>query len=794
VKKLLCVLLSLLLLIPGLPVSALAEGEVPTRMQIRVTTDETRFVTVYQDVTLDYLFSAEDLAAFSSYALDIGPDYIEFRRGSKIVYIYPQTREYGLDFTGDPSLGGMAISTYLGETQLHQDAEGRWYLAGSVLIPLLNLSAFTKDGTLVFLPDPVSFWDLIGEFDPGAFDMDYLALCEELDKSGKWFQAGAYLRDKGFSLWSDGIYIPGSDGKFYNLGESRNYEEIFYDMVKDVTSGEYMAHLICKNASLTKPLSELMTDGADYRELPDWLNVYAAFQTLSDTFAKVMDVAAYTHSLTAMDQVRWAQLQMINDPYFTAPVPMKAAADKLLFGAEHPILGSIERLAGNIADDSLKDILTMGLDDGLPQLLAKNAELYYNLHPPVHQGIARLDVYDAVAAAFLQEYQTGLPAGQVSAEDILQMDYAIAGFLYARGKNLQALADLAREEGRSDLAEGYDRQAEAARSLEAQFLLAASCAENDAITDLQGPANDTIRQELFPLVTASGKEVAAPQMDMTQAKTDYENFMGSLAWISDLTIDLSDYSNPSQSPELRGSAYYYHDIDKNGIQELILIPGTANANAQCLIYSWWDGIVTLKGRIRCAWTITPVGSEKATGLYLYEYHGGASYLELVEFTGDAFEGVANSDEQTDLTVPEGWDALEMAGVIDEHLSPLLPWPDAVRQEVLGGRFEIFLPAHWMEHIAITESEMGFEVYERAHLEMGYPGGWLFSVYLSGYTEESQIAEPSYEILGTWGGGNLILATFPTDVQANLDSPELAELYAMLYADAHEVASHVRLID
>lgn len=226
-KRILSLLLVLCLMLPLAPKASAGQLTGPS------LTPEPVVVSAWQDGPLrisayrygeDLLFSAEDLARLSGYSLQITKDEIIFTRGIKVVramvdtnVILAMQNEQGYQMNSSVKL-----------------IDGKYYLSASSLLSWLNMNCYVKDRTLYLMPTPISFWDLIGEYQPARFNFSMaecarLMLCSEKD-----LEALAYM-EKSFS-GSVMDYITGgswTEKQYFNLFEDMMLDQSAADAAKD---------------------------------------------------------------------------------------------------------------------------------------------------------------------------------------------------------------------------------------------------------------------------------------------------------------------------------------------------------------------------------------------------------------------------------------------------------------------------------------------------------------------------------------------------------------------------------
>ena len=79
--------------------------------------------------------------------------------------------------------------------------------------------------------------------------------------------------------------------------------------------------------------------------------------------------------------------------------------------------------------------------------------------------------------------------------------------------------------------------------------------------------------------------------------------------------------------------YYFYDVDKDGVDELLIVAGTAIANGNCLIFAGEGAAVKNLAVFSCSSLITLFGRPVQTGFIMVEVHTGIEWAGLYDFDG-----------------------------------------------------------------------------------------------------------------------------------------------------------------
>ena len=143
----------------------------------------------------------------------------------------------------------------------------------------------------------------------------------------------------------------------------------------------------------------------------------------------------------------------------------------------------------------------------------------------------------------------------------------------------------------------------------------------------------------------------------------YREYFESFSW-----VDWGDYD--ADEAERIGTEgvcdYYFYDVDKDGVDELLIVAGTAVANGNCLIFAGEGAAVRNLGVFSCSSLITLYGRPVQTGFIMVEAHTGIQWAGLYDFDGGRLtltdDDQVDEDSGRDLRFPADGDyALEPAG-------------------------------------------------------------------------------------------------------------------------------------
>lgn len=286
-------------------------------------------------------------------------------------------------------------------------------------------------------------------------------------------------------------------------------------------------------------------------------------------------------------------------------------------------------------------------------------------------------------------------------------------------------------------------------------------------------------------------------------------FLRSLEWLSSASFDISgipldDYER------LQWGYYYFHDVDQNGTDDLVIVAGTTIADACCMVFTGRDGFINSCGTVDCAFGLSVFASGDATGLILSEAHGGLGYDSYLDIADGALTVLKTEEYNYERAgyvsgIPSGWTQLEGSEIgslfsgdvyAGEEGDSEFPVDDTIEVDCLGGRLTLTLPGTWLGHFLTVEGEQSVSFYNKENREADESTGLLFTVILSDYQSEKELEAagyPDYRNLGRWKGG-LIVALLPSDMPFSDHDLALVDIYVSIAGDVETVLNTVKLND
>ena len=111
--------------------------------------------------------------------------------------------------------------------------------------------------------------------------------------------------------------------------------------------------------------------------------------------------------------------------------------------------------------------------------------------------------------------------------------------------------------------------------------------------------------------------------------------------------------------------------------------------------------------------------------------------------------------------------------------PLKEWPELDTLPFSTQGFQMELPGTWAEHYSLEKGDDFYAFYNVENAGAGY-GGFLFSIEIYKQDGEWEYL-PSYQFLGEKDGAYYV-ATFPTDVQFDIENQENQQIYKEMQED------------
>ena len=132
-------------------------------------------------------------------------------------------------------------------------------------------------------------------------------------------------------------------------------------------------------------------------------------------------------------------------------------------------------------------------------------------------------------------------------------------------------------------------------------------------------------------------------------------YLKSYEWLQYATYDYSAYSEDEYDKTQWGE-YYFCDVDKDGIDELIIHSAKSNAEGNTMVFSCDGKTVGFRGLIECAGLGASVWvSDSRTGFILYEVQQGYGMGRFCDFVDGKIYG---SPYKYSEEVPDGWSMAE----------------------------------------------------------------------------------------------------------------------------------------
>ncbi len=259
-----------------------------------------------------------------------------------------------------------------------------------------------------------------------------------------------------------------------------------------------------------------------------------------------------------------------------------------------------------------------------------------------------------------------------------------------------------------------------------------------------------------------------PTESVNPYESQYRTLLRHYEWLIDAGLELSNVEDFS-ARDL--GSYCFYDMDRDGIDELLVLAQLSYADAAFLVYKGGDSGVTLLGRAATSGGSTLFGYDGKGGVALSSAHQGMVLNTVYTLTdGRLTEQGTESfylNDDDPYPVPEGAQRLTMES-IREVANAASTWTstfgDAFEIAPLNGRFAFTAPGEWGGYYQVEDGEMASTLYFLAPGGERYP---LFTLGLTGYTDEGMIDLPHYRVIGQWGGGFLALATWDCDYRAIL---------------------------
>lgn len=157
-------------------------------------------------------------------------------------------------------------------------------------------------------------------------------------------------------------------------------------------------------------------------------------------------------------------------------------------------------------------------------------------------------------------------------------------------------------------------------------------------------------------LTMNRRKVAPENTNAGKYHNLFTKYVKSCDWLQYATYDYSSYPKEDYG-KVQWGEYYFCDVDKDGIDELIIHSGTSHADGNTMVFSAEGKIITFRGLVNCAGLGSSIlVSENNTGFILYEVQQGWGMGQYCDFAGREIR----LDEYRfvdDETLPDGWNSI-----------------------------------------------------------------------------------------------------------------------------------------
>ena len=157
-------------------------------------------------------------------------------------------------------------------------------------------------------------------------------------------------------------------------------------------------------------------------------------------------------------------------------------------------------------------------------------------------------------------------------------------------------------------------------------------------------------------LTMNRPKTAPKGVDAGKYHDLFTQYIKSYEWLQYATYDYSAYPKEDYG-KVQWGEYYFCDVDKDGIDELIIHSGTSHADGNTMVFSAEGKIITFRGLVNCAGLGSSIlVSDNNSGFILYEVQQGwgmGQYCDFVdrEICLDEYRFV------DDETLPDGWNSI-----------------------------------------------------------------------------------------------------------------------------------------
>ena len=157
-------------------------------------------------------------------------------------------------------------------------------------------------------------------------------------------------------------------------------------------------------------------------------------------------------------------------------------------------------------------------------------------------------------------------------------------------------------------------------------------------------------------LTMNRSKVAPENVNASKYHDLFTKYVKNCDWLSYATYDYSSYPKEDYG-KVQWGEYYFCDVDKDGIDELIIHSGTSHADGNTMVFSAEGKIITFRGLVECAGLGSFIlVSDYNTGFILYEIQQGWGMGYYCDFVGGEIR-MDTSSFVDDESLPDGWNSI-----------------------------------------------------------------------------------------------------------------------------------------
>lgn len=428
----------------------------------------------------DILFSGEDLESITGYTYHIDGNNAVFSRGCKTLRVdIGKSTVYPME-----DIGAVAFVEKI------QKEGNKYYYPASQMLPWMNVTCFVENGALCVLADEISFWDIIGDFNPEDHTFNYLECCKELGVNSKWLKASAYVLENGVKMVFD--VIPVTLDMTY--GSYKDYYEIFDDFFKNKDSAAYAFKELTSGAEEIKSAFDIIEDLGQFESLPDEFKALSSWATALAKISDLTDLAVFYASCQEdnSDKIECMQSISLNRENYKYPEAMVAAAMQIEDDYADVWKGIETRVVFQIGDVTVDGLIdgTTGVAKKILDIIEMPSKLGFDWA----SAVDRISKYDVISACCLDviEQRTG-----TWLSTIRDLRCHALLYLYSCEQNWRTMAGYAKSKNQLELAEAYTSKADNALAWQGKFLSTALAQENDSHEYRDGIAKQQYTEELL---------------------------------------------------------------------------------------------------------------------------------------------------------------------------------------------------------------------------------------------------------------------------------------------------------